>query len=131
MIHLLYDDSFYANLSFRYESDTPSLLINLKPYKVDEVYGKIFNNDRDGVSHICGKYDLKEKKIYFLILKCRNGKTFYIGDNIKKNKNDIQCFIFGNYDLEIRGMRIGIFKNQLCYLEFFLIIKRIKSWDFY
>ena len=114
---LEYDDSFYANLSFRHESDTPSLLINLKPYKVDEVYGKIFNNDRDGVSHICGKYDLKEKKIYFLILKCRNGKTFYIGDNTKKNKNDIQCFIFGNYDLEIRGMRIGTFKNQLCYLE--------------
>ena len=114
---LEYDDSFYANLSFRHESDTPSLEINLKPHKVDDVYGKIFNNDRDGVSHICGKYDVKEKKIYFLILKCRSGKTFYIGDNSKKNENDIKLFIFGNYDLEIRGLRIATFKNQLCNLE--------------
>ena len=114
---LEYDDCFFANLSFRHESDTPALLINLKPYKVDQVYGKVFNNDRDGITHIAGKYDLKEKKIYFLIIKCRNGKTFYIGDNTKKNKNDIQCFIYGNYDLEIKGMRISTFKNQLCYLE--------------
>ena len=114
---LEYDDSFYANLSFRHESDTPALEINLKPYKVDEVYGKIFDNDRDGVSHICGKYDIKEKKIYFLVLKCRRGKTFYIGDNTKKNENDIMPFVFGNSDLEIKGLRIATFKNQLCYLE--------------
>ena len=114
---LEYDDSFNANLSFRHESDSPSLEINLKPYKVDEMYGKIFDNDRDGISHICGKYDIKEKKIYFLILKCRSGKTFYIGDNNKKNENDIKPFLLGNWDLEIRGLRIGIFKNQLCYLE--------------
>ena len=114
---LEYDDSFYANLSFRHESDTPALEINLKPYKVDEVYGKIFDNDRDGVSHICGKYDIKEKKIYFLVLKCRRGKTFYIGDNITKNENDIMPFVFGNSDLEIKGLRIATFKNQLCYLE--------------
>ena len=114
---LQYDDCFYANLSFRHESDTPSLEINLKPYKVDEVYGKIFNNDRDGISHITGKYDTKEKKINFLILKCRMGKTFYIGDNTKKNENDVKPFIFGNPDLEIKGLRIATFKNQLCYLE--------------
>ena len=114
---LEYDDSFYANLSFRHESDTPALEINLKPYKVDEVYGKIFDNDRDGVSHICGKYDIKEKKIYFLVLKCRRGKTFYIGDNTKKNENDIMPFVYGNSDLEIKGLRIATFKNQLCYLE--------------
>ena len=114
---LEYDDSFYANLSFRHESDTPALEINLKPYKVDEVYGKIFDNDRDGVSHICGKYDIKEKKIYFLVLKCRRGKTFYIGDNTNKNENDIMPFVFGNSDLEIKGLRIATFKNQLCYLE--------------
>ena len=114
---LEYDDSFYANLSFRHESDTPTLEINLKPYKVDEVYGKIFDNDRDGVSHISGKYDIKEKKIYFLVLKCRRGKTFYIGDNTKKDENDAMPFIFGNSDLEIKGLRIATFKNQLCYLE--------------
>jgi hypothetical protein len=114
---LEYDDSFYANLSFRHESDTPALEINLKPYKVDEVYGKIFDNDRDGVSHISGKYDIKEKKIYFLVLKSRRGKTFYIGDNTKKDENDVMPFIFGNSDLEIKGLRIATFKNQLCYLE--------------
>jgi len=114
---LEYDDSFYANLSFRHESDTPALEINLKPYKVDEVYGKIFDNDRDGVSHISGKYDIKEKKIYFLVLKSRRGKTFYIGDNTKKDENNVMPFIFGNSDLEIKGLRIATFKNQLCYLE--------------
>ena len=62
---LEYDDCFNANLSFRHESDTPSLLINLKPYKVDDTYGKIFDNDRDGISHVSGKYDIKEKKYIF------------------------------------------------------------------
>ena len=114
---LEYDDCFNANLSFRHESDTPSLLINLKPYKVDDTYGKIFDNDRDGLSHISGKYDIKEKKIYFLIIKCRSGKTFYIGDNTKKDENNIKPFIFGDWQLEIREMRIGLSKNQLCYLE--------------
>ena len=45
------------------------------------------------------------------------GKTFYIGDNTKKNENDVKPFIFGNPDLEIKGLRIATFKNQLCYLE--------------
>ena len=114
---LEYDDSFNANLSFRHESDTPSLEINLKPYKVDEIYEKIFNNDRDGVSHIAGKYDVKEKKIYFLIIKCRSGKTFYIGDNNKKNENEVIPFLFGSSNNEIKGLRIATHKNQLCYLE--------------
>ena len=114
---LEYDDSFNANLSFRHESDIPSLEINLKPYKVDEIYGKVFNNDRDGVSHIAGKYDIKEKKIYFLIIKCRSGKTFFIGDNNKKNENDVVPFLFGSSYNEIKGLRIATHKNQLCYLE--------------
>ena len=114
---LEYDDSFNANLSFRHESDTPSLEINLKPYKVDEIYGKIFSNDRDSVSHIGGKYNIKDNKIYFLILKCRSGKTFYIGDNSKKVEKDILPFLYGNYDSEIRGMRIATMRNQLSYLE--------------
>lgn len=114
---LEYDDSFNANLSFRHESDTPSLEINLKPYKVDEIYEKIFSNDRDSVSHIGGKYNIKDNKIYFLILKCRSGKTFYIGDNSKKVEKDILPFLYGNYDSEIRGMRIATMRNQLSYLE--------------
>ena len=114
---LEYDDSFNANLSFRHENDIPSLEINLKPYKVDEIYGKIFNNDRDGVSHIAGKYDIKEKKIYFLIIKCRSGKTFFIGDNNKKDENIVIPFLFGSSYKEIKGLRIGTHKNQLCYLE--------------
>ena len=73
---LEYDDSFNANLSFRHESDQTSLEINFHPYKVDDNYGKIYDNDRDGISHIAGKYDTKEKIIYLLIFKCRSGKTF-------------------------------------------------------
>ena len=114
---LEYDDSFNANLSFRHENNIPSLEINLKPYKVDEIYGKVFNNDRDGVSHIAGKYDIKEKKIYFLIIKCRSGKTVFIGDNNKKNENDVIPFLFGSSYNEIKGLRIATHKNQLCYLE--------------
>ena len=114
---LEYDDSFNANLSFRHEEDTPSLEINLKPYKVDAKYGKIFDNDRDGVSHIGGKYDKKEKRINFLIIKCRSGKTFYIVDNNIKNDENIELFLIISFTNEIKDMRIQTSKNQLNYLE--------------
>ena len=114
---LEYDDSFNANLSFRAESDVTSLEINLNPYKVDDNYGKIFENDRDGISHIAGKYDIKEKIIYLLIFKCRSGKTFYIGENKKRDIDIVKPFIFGTSRCQLKGLRIETIKNQLTYLE--------------
>ena len=114
---LEYDDSFNANLSFRSESDDISLEINFKPYKVDDKYGKIYENDRDGISHIAGKYDTKEKIIYLLIFKCRSGKTFYIGENSKKDKNIVKPFLFGTSRCQLKDLRIETIKNQISYLE--------------
>ena len=112
-----YDDSFNANLSHRADDDETSLEINLNPYKLDDQYGKIYENDRDGISHIAGKYDSKEKIIYLLIIKCRSGKTFYIGDNSQKDKNIVQPFLFGASRYQLKDLRIEIIKNQLTYLE--------------
>ena len=114
---LEYDDSFNANLSFRHESDQISLEINFLPYKVDDNYGKIYDNDRDGISHIAGKYDTKEKIIYLLIFKCRSGKTFYIGENTKRDKSVVKPFLFGTSRCQLKGLRIETIKNQLTYLE--------------
>ena len=114
---LQYDDTFNANLSYRADSDETSLEINLKPYKVDDTYGKIFSNDRDGISHIAGKYDTKEKTIYLLIFKCRSGKTFYIGENNKRDKNIVKPFLFGTSRCQLKDLRIETIKSQLTYLE--------------
>ena len=114
---LEYDDTFNANLSYRADSDETSLEINLKPYKVDDTYGKIFENDRDGISHIAGKYDIKEKIIYLLIIKCRSGKTFYIGENNKRDKNIVKSFLFGTSRCQLKDLRIETIKNQLTYFE--------------
>ena len=114
---LEYDDSFNANLSFRAETDETFLEINLKPYKLDANYGKIYDNDRDGISHIAGKYDIKDKIIYLLIFKCRSGKTFYIGENPKKDKNNVKSFLFGTSRCQLKDLRIETIKNQLTYLE--------------
>ena len=114
---LEYDDSFNANLSFRDERDEVSLEINFHPYKVDDKYGKIYNNDRDGISHIGGKYDTKEKIIYLLIFKCHSGKTFYIGENSKRDLNNVKPFLFGTSRCQLKDLRIETIKNQLKYLE--------------
>ena len=37
-----------------------------------------FQLDRDGISHIAGKYNETTKNIKLLIFKCRSGKTLYI-----------------------------------------------------
>ena len=112
-----YDDSFNANLSYRADDAETSLEIHLKPYKVDSTYGKIYENDRDGISHIAGKYDKKEKIIYLLIIKCRSGKTFYIGENPKKDKSIVEPFLFGTSTCQLKDLRIETIKNQLTYLE--------------
>ena len=114
---LRYDDVFDANLSFKTESEKTSLEINLKPFAVDEKYGQVYSNDRDGISHIAGKYDTENKIITFLIFKCRSGKTFYIGDNSKKSPEKVLPFLIGTSSCQLKHLRIETIKNQLTYLD--------------
>ena len=114
---LRYDDCFNANLSYKTESETASLEINLKPFSIDEKYGQVYSNDRDGISHIAGKYDNENKVITFLIFKCRSGKTFYIGDNSKKNPEKVRPFLIGTSRSQLKHLRIETVKNQLIYLD--------------
>lgn len=114
---LRYDDVFNANLSYKTENDNTLLEINLLPFKIDEKNGQIFSNDRDGISHIAGKYDSENGIITFLIFKCRSGKTFYIGDNTTKDPNKVKPFLIGTSRCQLKHLRIETIKNQLTYLE--------------
>ena len=73
--------------------------------------------DRDGISHIAGKFSPVNKLIKFLIFKCRSGKTFYIGDNKENDDEQIQLFIFGTSSCQLKTMRIETINDRLAYLE--------------
>ena len=73
--------------------------------------------DRDGISHIGGKYSKTKKIIKFLIFKCRSGKTFYIGDNNEDYKEEIELFLFGTSSCQLKALRIQLVNNQLMYFE--------------
>ena len=69
--------------------------------------------DRDGISHIAGKFSVKDKIIKFLILKCRSGKTFCIGDNKEENDEQIELFIFGASSCQLKTLRIETINDRL------------------
>ena len=73
--------------------------------------------DRDGISHIAGKFSAANKLIKFLIFKCRSGKTFYIGDNSENDDEQIQLFIFGTSSCQLKTLRIETINDRLAYLE--------------
>ena len=73
--------------------------------------------DRDGISHIAGKFSVKTKIIKFLIFKCRSGKTFCIGDNTEENDEQIELFIFGTSSCQLKTLRIETIDDRLAYLE--------------
>ena len=73
--------------------------------------------DRDGISHIAGKFSVKNKLIKFLIFKCRSGKTFYIGDNTENENEEIELFIFGTSSCQLKTLRIETIDDKLAYLE--------------
>jgi hypothetical protein len=73
--------------------------------------------DRDGISHIGGKYSKKKNIIKFLIFKCRSGKTFYIGDNTEEENEEIEPFLFGTSSCQLKSLRIELIQDQLMYLE--------------
>ena len=109
---LEYDDCFDTNLSTKKakEEKNVTLEINFPPTSKHIL-------DRDGVSHIAGKYSLTTGVIKFLIFKCRSGKTFYLGDNTENEGEQIDLFILGTSSCQIKSLRIETVKEQLIYLE--------------
>ena len=73
--------------------------------------------DRDGISHIGGKYSKTKNIIKFLIFKCRSGKTFYIGDNTEEKNEQIELFLFGTSSCQLKSLRIELVNDQLMYFE--------------
>ena len=73
--------------------------------------------DRDGISHIAGKFSVTNNVIKFLIFKCRSGKTFYIGDNSEDNGENIELFIFGTSSCQLKTLRVETINDKLAYLE--------------
>ena len=73
--------------------------------------------DRDGISHIAGKFSVTNNIIKFLIFKCRSGKTFYIGDNTEMPEERIELFIFGTSSCQLKTLRIETINDKLAYIE--------------
>ena len=73
--------------------------------------------DRDGISHIAGKFSVANKQVKFLIFKCRSGKTFYIGDNIEYDNEQIELFIFGTSGCQLKTLRIETIDDKLAYIR--------------
>ena len=73
--------------------------------------------DRDGISHIAGKFSPAQKIVKFLIFKCRSGKTFCIGDNTERDDEKIQLFIFGTSSCQLKTIRIETINDKLAYIE--------------
>jgi hypothetical protein len=109
-----YDDVFESVLAPKRNIESLKgnikLEMNFKPNGSDI-------RDRDGISHIGGKYSKTKKIIKFLVLKCRSGKTFYIGDNSEEKNEQIELFLFGTSSCQLKSLRIELVNNQLMYLE--------------
>ena len=109
-----YDDAFDSVLTTKKlvegKNDNIKLEINFKGE------GKNIK-DRDGISHIGGKYSKTKNIIKFLIFKCRSGKTFYIGDNTEDPNEQIEQFLMGTSSCQLKSLRIELIEEQLVYLE--------------
>ena len=108
---IVYDDIFDVILAKKKSKEKVATLeINFPPNS---------NNflDRDGISHIAGKYSVTNEYIKFLIFKCRSGKTFYIGDNSEDDQEEIKLFIFGATNCHLRSLRLQLVQERLVYLE--------------
>ena len=73
--------------------------------------------DRDGISHIAGKFSVTNNVVKFLIFKCRSGKTFFIGDNSEDDGEKIDLFMFGTSSCQLKTLRIETINDKLAYLE--------------
>ena len=108
--HIQYDDVFDTILSPDKTRNNITLEMNFPPN------GRNIR-DRDGISHIGGKYSNKKGVIKFLMFKCRSGKTFYIGDEKEEEGEDIKNFLFGTSSCQLKSVRIEVIDGDLTYFE--------------
>jgi hypothetical protein len=108
--HIQYDDFFDSVLSPKKKRDDITLEMNFEPN------GKNIR-DRDGISHIAGKYSTTKGIIKLLIFKCRSGKTFYIGDEKEEEGEQFEFFLFGTSSCQLKTIRVELVNEQLIYLE--------------
>ena len=113
-----YDTVFKAILCKQEKQQDIHLEINFDLFHSQgDKLSREFQLDRDGISHIAGKYDETSGLIKFLIFKCRSGKTLYIGDPKETEADNITPFIFGSSLCQLKTMRIELINEQLAYIE--------------
>ena len=108
--HIQYDDVFDTILSPKKTRDNITLEMNFPPNSRNI-------RDRDGISHIGGKYSITKGIVKFLIFKCRSGKTFYIGDATEEEGEQFEFFLFGTSSCQLKSMRVELVNEQLIYFE--------------
>ena len=108
--HIQYDDFFETILSPDKTRNNITLEINFTQNGPNI-------RDRDGISHIGGKYSEDKKYIKFLIFKCRSGKTFYIGDETEDKDEKIKYFLYGTTSCQLKSVRVEVVDEKLIYFE--------------
>ncbi len=116
--YIQYDDHFHAILApkknFENQKELDKNSIKLEMNFLPSASNLL---DRDGISHIGGKYSKTKNIIKFLMFKCRSGKTFYIGDTTEERNEQIELFLFGTSSCQLKNLRIELVNNQLIYFE--------------
>ena len=116
---LEYDEIFKSILCIKEKPEDINLEIHFNLFNTnnsDKLSQKL-ELDRDGITHIAGKFEENTGIIKFLIFKCRSGKTMYIGDSTEKEDEKISSFIFGSSKSQLKALKIGLIKDQLSYIE--------------
>ena len=115
---ITYDTVFKATLCKQEKQEDIHLELNFDLFhaKGDRL-SREFQLDRDGISHLAGKYDETSGIIKFLIFKCRSGKTLYIGDANETEEDNITPFIFGSSRCQLKTMHIELINDQLAYIQ--------------
>ena len=108
--HIQYDDFFETILSPDKTRNNITLEINFRQNGPNI-------RDRDGISHIGGKYSEDKKYIKFLMFKCRSGKTFYIGDETEDKDENIKHFLYGTTSCQLKSVRVEVVDEKLIYFE--------------
>ena len=115
---ITYDEVFKAILCKQEKQDDIHMEINFDLFhsQGDEM-ARGFQLDRDGISHIAGKYNETTKNIKLLIFKCRSGKTLYIGDSREADTDKIVPFIFGSSKCQLKTMYIELINDTIAYIQ--------------
>ena len=115
---ITYDEVFKAILCKQEKQDDIHMEINFDLFHSQgDKITRGFQLDRDGISHIAGKYNETTKNIKLLIFKCRSGKTLYIGDSREADTDKIVPFIFGSSKCQLKTMYIELINDTLAYIQ--------------